>query len=186
MGGLATVISSAFVILLFMNILTSYYSASLKSADTLRIGIEEIAESKRIDIRERISADRPVAVSSTALRDNITNFGQTSIAARDFNEADVILVYTAFSNSSKVAVRLNYDSAKTSANGWRAISTYTNGRLGETLSPINTPSASSGMWDPAETIEIEAWLSAANAIDTAQGISLIIVSPNAATSVSSI
>ncbi len=186
LGGLANVISSAFIILLFMNMLTLYYSASLKSADTIRTGIDEAAESKKLEIRERISVNRLIAFNSTIVYGNVTNLGQTSIAARDFNKVDVILVYTALSNASKVSVRLSYDSTKTSANGWRATSVYTNGRLGETISPINVPSASSGMWDPDETVKIEIWLSLTNAVDNTQGISIIVASPNAAVSISSI
>lgn len=183
MGGLSTVVASAVIIILLLEVIVMYQEAFLRFTESMEESLSRIAETKIMMIKESIKITDIVIVNSTFLYVNVTNNGKVGIIARDFSKIDVILVYIAQVNSSKVTLWLPYDASMAVANGWRVKSAYVGSTSKELINPINLPSANSGIWDPNETLQLEVWLDSNNALDTSEGVVVIIVALNGASSI---
>jgi hypothetical protein len=109
------------------------------------------------------------------LRINVINVGGLGIPESEFKKVDVLVAYTAAATGVRVAEYLKYNPSG-GAGTWRVSSVSTSGVSGESINPIcPCPTAGKGVWDPGETLVIQAFLS--QAADTTQRANMLVATP---------
>jgi archaellum component FlaF (FlaF/FlaG flagellin family) len=122
-----------------------------------------------------VEVDSVVFSNPTTLRINVINVGGVGVPESEFKKVDVLVAYTAAATGVRVAEYLNYNPSG-GAGTWRVSSVTTSGVAGESINPIcPCPTAGKGVWDPGETLVIEAFLS--QAADTRQRANMLVATP---------
>ena len=138
--------------------------------DSIENAYAQADYSRRVAIR----VDGIVYVSDSIVRINATNIGSIGVAENDFLRVDVIVVYSTASGI-RLAEALRYDASGVSGT-WRVADVLTGSSSGEALNPIcPCPAAGKGVWDPGETLVIEAYLS--STADVASPVNALVASP---------
>jgi archaellum component FlaF (FlaF/FlaG flagellin family) len=122
-----------------------------------------------------VEVDSVVFSNPTTLRINVTNVGGVGVPESEFKKVDVLVAYTAAATGVRVAEYLKYNPSG-GAGTWRVSSVSTSGVSGESINPIcPCPTAGKGVWDPGETLVIQAFLS--QAADTTQRANMLVATP---------
>jgi archaellum component FlaF (FlaF/FlaG flagellin family) len=122
-----------------------------------------------------VEVDSVVFSNPTTLRINVTNVGGVGVPESEFKKVDVLVAYTAAATGVRVVEYLKYNPSG-GAGTWRVSSVSTSGVSGESINPIcPCPTAGRGVWDPGETLVIQAFLS--QAADTTQRANMLVATP---------
>ncbi|MHC1628808.1 MAG: hypothetical protein ACXQTI_08260 [Candidatus Nezhaarchaeales archaeon] len=173
MSGFGGLVSASVIILVFTVALIFLVNSVLLGAqlyDWKTSMLKSVTSSKpkpHIDSGITYSYD-----SSTLVKLNVTNIGDKGLRIKDFLKSDLIIVY--HNGTVRKAVKLEYNDSL-SPNTWRIARVLIGNREGDFLNPINTASKS-GIWDPYETLELEAWLD--DVIDTGKSWGVVLALPN--------
>jgi archaellum component FlaF (FlaF/FlaG flagellin family) len=184
-GGIATVVAAAIISLVFIQLFTTYYGASINNSNTLLGSIQQQAAIEAVQASEHISITNIQKNSGTSLTVQVTNTGQTSIAAVNFTRMDVIIMYTAQFTRQVTTLWLTYTTSQTATNAWRVTNVYVGNNLAPVQDPINLPAATSGRWDPGETLVISIRLSNSASMITYDAVMVQMTTPNGVSTSSS-
>jgi archaellum component FlaF (FlaF/FlaG flagellin family) len=133
-----------------------------------------------VDFREHrwtvaVEVDSVVFSNPTTLRINVTNVGGVGISESKFKKVDVLVAYTAATTGVRVVEYLKYNPSG-GVGTWSVSSVSTSGVAGESINPIcPCPTAGKGVWDPGETLVIQAFLS--QAADTTRKAAALVATP---------
>lgn len=185
MGGIATVVAAAIISLVFIQVFTTYYGATINNSNTLLGSIQQQAALDAVQANEHISIVSISKNSPTSLTVQVADTGQTSIAAVNFSMMDVIIMYTLQSIHQVTTVWLRYNTSQTSTNTWSVSSIYVGKNLPPVQDPINLPSATSGRWVPGETLVISVRLPYSASMQTSNAVMVQVTTPDGVSSSSS-
>ncbi|MHC1586450.1 MAG: hypothetical protein ACXQTV_02765 [Candidatus Hecatellaceae archaeon] len=150
-------------------------------------GLAELSknlEEENLELAENLKAKNETSIEivqiepvvssniSTLIYVEILNSGSTSIYARHFKYLDLILKYEAASSGETVILWVPY-SPLGGTNTWTVVEVKVDGGE-EILNPIRMP-ASTGQWDPGETLKLKISLAAENAVDASPGKTLYVL-----------
>ncbi|MEM3884722.1 MAG: hypothetical protein QXG77_03330 [Nitrososphaerota archaeon] len=121
--------------------------------------------------------------SNTTIYARIKNTGSCSIPVIQFNKMEIFVIGTLVNYTYPTVIRVPFDQSSIREEGWRVVSVYTNGVIGDVLNPIDLPSALSGKWDPLEELVIIITLSNKHALNLTHPISVVFVAPNGVSTV---
>jgi archaellum component FlaF (FlaF/FlaG flagellin family) len=150
--GLSSSVSAAFITLLILTGSAYLVSINLDLMRTTTEPFAEYMEAEYARVEEDCTIDSWLNTSSTSLKVNITNSGETGILVRDFDTIDIIIAYRAASGDK--VIWLPYDQDGGVSRFWNISGVYTNDDEGDYLNPISLSGDVHGIWDSGESIEI--------------------------------
>lgn len=149
--GQSTIVAAAFSAMIILVGVIAIVSTSASSIETISGTIEHQMALSMNKLEERCTIGSLQVLNSTRFRFNVTNSGQTSIRANEFDTIDVFVSGISSDNLTKY---IGYNQSGTSSEYWRVNRIFFKNGLGDKVNPLDMETLV-GAWDPLEVIEID-------------------------------
>ncbi len=149
--GQSTTVAAAFSAMIIILGMITIVSTSVSSLETISGTIGRQINMSINKLEERCTIDSLIIYNSTSFRFNVTNSGQTSIRANNF---DTIDVFVSGNSSGVLNEYIKFNQLGSSSEFWRINRIFFNNSPQDKVNPLDMEKMV-GAWDPLEVIEIE-------------------------------